>query len=53
MLAPAADGTSAREDFGDTVVADCFIPQIAFSTVLWIAAPLAAGAFRTIRRDVG
>ncbi|MCB0963447.1 MAG: hypothetical protein KDA98_09135 [Acidimicrobiales bacterium] len=29
------------------------VPQIAFSTVLWIAAPLAAGAFRTIRRDVG
>ena len=34
MLAPAPDGTSARADFGDTVVADCFIPQIAFSTTI-------------------
>ena len=34
MLAPAPDGTPAREDFGDTVVADCFIPQIAFSTTV-------------------
>lgn len=32
MLAPAPDGTSATEDFGDTLVSDCAIPQIVFST---------------------
>ncbi len=32
MLAPAPDGTSASEDFGDMIVSDCFIPQIVFST---------------------
>ncbi|PJE26621.1 hypothetical protein PSM7751_02747 [Pseudooceanicola marinus] len=32
MLAPADDGTSAEDDFGDMIVSDCFIPQIAYST---------------------
>jgi putative spermidine/putrescine transport system substrate-binding protein len=32
MLAPAPDGTSAEEDFGDLIVSDCFIPQIVYST---------------------
>ena len=32
QLAPAPDGTSASEDFGDMLVSDCFIPQIVFST---------------------
>ncbi|NIZ13275.1 extracellular solute-binding protein [Phaeobacter sp. HF9A] len=32
MLAPAPDGTSASEDFGDLLVSDCFIPQIVYST---------------------
>ena len=32
MLAPAPDGTSATEDFGDLLVSDCFIPQIVYST---------------------
>ena len=32
LLAPAPDGTSASEDFGDLIVSDCFIPQIVFST---------------------
>ncbi len=32
MLAPAPDGTSATEDFGDLLVADCYIPQIVYST---------------------
>ncbi|WP_195821115.1 extracellular solute-binding protein [Roseobacter sp. MH60115] len=32
VLAPAPDGTSASEDFGDTIASDCFIPQIVFST---------------------
>jgi len=29
------------------------VPQISFSIVFWVAAPLAAGVLRTIRRDVG
>lgn len=32
MLAAAPDGTSATEDFGDTIASECFIPQIVFST---------------------
>ncbi|MCY4206612.1 MAG: extracellular solute-binding protein [Roseovarius sp.] len=31
-LAPAPDGTTASEDFGDLLVSDCFIPQIVYST---------------------
>ena len=32
QLAPAPDGTSASEDFGELIVSDCFIPQIVYST---------------------
>ena len=32
QLAPAPDGTSATDDFGDMLVSDCFIPQIVYST---------------------
>ena len=32
MLAPAPDGTSASDDFGNLIVSDCFIPQIVYST---------------------
>ncbi len=32
MLAAAPDGTKAREDFGDTIVSECFIPQVIYST---------------------
>ena len=32
QLAAAPDGTPASEDFGDLIVADCFIPQIVYST---------------------
>ena len=32
MLAAAPDGTPASEDFGETLLGDCFIPQIVFST---------------------
>ncbi len=32
ILAPAPDGSSASDDFGDMIVSDCFIPQIVFST---------------------
>ncbi|MBK1637190.1 extracellular solute-binding protein [Rhodovulum adriaticum] len=31
MLAPAPDGTPASDDFGETIVSDCFIPQIVYS----------------------
>lgn len=31
ILAEAPDGTPATEDFGDMIVSDCFIPQIAYS----------------------
>jgi putative spermidine/putrescine transport system substrate-binding protein len=33
-LAPAPDGTPASEDFGKSLISDCFIPQIAYSTTL-------------------
>jgi putative spermidine/putrescine transport system substrate-binding protein len=32
ILAPAPDGTSASEDFGEMIVSECFIPQIVYST---------------------
>ena len=31
-LAPAPDGSSAADDFGDLLVSECFIPQIVYST---------------------
>ena len=34
MLAAAPDGTSASDDFGSSIVSDCFIPQIVFSTTV-------------------
>ncbi len=34
QLAPAPDGTSAADDFGDLMVSDCFIPQIVYSTTV-------------------
>jgi putative spermidine/putrescine transport system substrate-binding protein len=34
ILAPAPDGTMPMDDFGDSVVSDCFIPQIVFSTTV-------------------
>ncbi len=32
VLMPAPDGTRASEDFGDLLIADCFIPQVVYST---------------------
>ena len=32
ILAEAPDGTPASEDFGDSLISPCFIPQIVFST---------------------
>ncbi|MGB3177580.1 MAG: extracellular solute-binding protein, partial [Albidovulum sp.] len=34
QLAPAPDGTSADDDFGDLRVNACFIPQIVYSTTV-------------------
>ncbi|MBE9639040.1 extracellular solute-binding protein [Salipiger mangrovisoli] len=34
MLAPGEDGSSAEDDFGDSLISDCFIPQIVFSTTV-------------------
>jgi len=34
MLAPGADGSSAVDDFGPTLISDCFVPQIVFSTTV-------------------
>ena len=31
-LAPGDDGSDATDDFGDSVINDCFVPQIVFST---------------------
>ena len=31
-LAEGEDGASATDDFGDTLINDCFVPQIVFST---------------------
>lgn len=32
MLAPGDDGSKASADFGDSLISECFIPQIVFST---------------------
>ncbi|TDX22148.1 extracellular solute-binding protein [Rhodovulum visakhapatnamense] len=42
MLAPGADGTPASEDFGDSVINDCFVPQIVFSTTFGYRTDVAA-----------
>jgi putative spermidine/putrescine transport system substrate-binding protein len=34
MLAAGNDGSTASEDFGDSIISDCFIPQIVFSTTV-------------------
>lgn len=34
LLAAAPDGTSATEDFGTSIISECFIPQIVFSTTV-------------------
>ncbi|BAQ67556.1 ABC transporter substrate-binding protein [Rhodovulum sulfidophilum] len=42
MLAPSPDGTPASEDFGDSVVNDCFVPQIVMSTTFGYRTDVAA-----------
>lgn len=32
VLAPAPDGSTASQDFGQTIISPCFIPQIVYST---------------------
>jgi len=34
LLAAAPDGTSAKDDFGDSIISPCFIPQIVYSTTI-------------------
>ena len=34
ILAPAPDGTPAREDFRDDAITDCFVSQLVFATVI-------------------
>ena len=54
MLAPAPDGTSASEDFGDLLLSDCFIPQIVYSITFGYRNDVAAwnGATPTTVCDV-
>jgi putative spermidine/putrescine transport system substrate-binding protein len=54
LLAPAPDGTPASEDFGDSLISDCFIPQIVFSTTFGYRTDVAAwnGAVPTSVCDV-
>jgi putative spermidine/putrescine transport system substrate-binding protein len=42
MLAPGADGSSVTDDFGDSLINDCFIPQIVFSTTFGYRTDVAA-----------
>ncbi|MEM9320166.1 MAG: ABC transporter substrate-binding protein [Pseudomonadota bacterium] len=42
QLAPAPDGTSATDDFGQLIVSDCFIPQIVYSTTFGFRNDVAA-----------
>jgi putative spermidine/putrescine transport system substrate-binding protein len=46
-LAPAPDGSSATADFGDSIINDCFIPQIVFSTTFGYRNDVAAWEGRT------
>jgi putative spermidine/putrescine transport system substrate-binding protein len=46
-LAPAPDGTLASEDFGDSLVSDCSIPQIVFSTTFGYRTDVAEWEGRT------
>jgi putative spermidine/putrescine transport system substrate-binding protein len=41
-LAPAPDGTSAADDFGDLLVSECYIPQIVYSTTFGYRTDVAA-----------
>ncbi|NAZ35767.1 extracellular solute-binding protein [Rubellimicrobium sp. CFH 75288] len=47
VLAPAPDGTPASEDFGESIVNECFIPQIVFSTTFGYRTDVAEWEGRT------
>ncbi len=42
ILAKAPDGTAASEDFGESLISSCFIPQIVFSTTFGYRTDVAA-----------
>jgi putative spermidine/putrescine transport system substrate-binding protein len=46
-LAPAPDGSPATADFGDSLINDCFIPQIVFSTTFGYRTDVEAWGGRT------
>lgn len=46
-LAPGADGSSVSDDFGDSLINDCFVPQIVFSTTFGYRTDVAAWEGRT------
>jgi putative spermidine/putrescine transport system substrate-binding protein len=47
VLAPAPDGASATDDFGESIINECFIPQIVFSTTFGYRNDVAAWEGRT------
>lgn len=47
MLAPGDDGSSPTDDFGESIINDCFIPQIVFSTTFGYRNDVAAWEGRT------
>jgi len=47
ILAPGADGSTPTADFGDSIINDCFIPQIVFSTTFGYRTDVAEWEGRT------
>jgi len=47
LLAPAPDGSPATADFGDSIINECFIPQIVFSTTFGYRTDVAEWEGRT------
>ena len=47
VLEPAPDGTPASEDFGELIVAECFVPQIVYSTTFGYRTDVAEWGGRT------
>ena len=52
LLAPAPDGTSATQDFGDLIVSPCFIPQIVYSTTFGYRTDLVGDTPPSVITDV-
>ncbi len=51
-LAPAADGTSARDDFGAGLVSPCFVPSIVYSTTFGFRTDMVGDTAPTTIMDV-